>query len=66
MNMKFYELVKRKEDLLVLLNVGFLDDSAWVKFFVDAHDAGCYSMASNMVARYSHYKILQIGKELEE
>ena len=59
MNKDFYMLATDKEQLLLLLDNGFLDDEAWIRFFTDANDAGCYAMASNMVARYSHYKIQQ-------
>lgn len=64
MNEKFYELVTKKEQLLALLNTGFIDDGAWVRFICEARDADCHAMAHNMVERFSHYKIAQVIKEV--
>jgi hypothetical protein len=60
---KFYTLVAKKEQLLALLNTGFIDDGAWVRFVYEAEQAGCEAMAENMSQRFIHYKKLQ---QLEE
>lgn len=73
---KFFSLVAKKEQLLLLLNSGFVDDDAWVRFFTEARDAGCHYMAHNMIRRYSHYKVQEavdqcadyeeLGERIEE
>lgn len=59
---KFFSLVAKKEQLLLLLNSGFIDDGAWVKFVYEAENAGCEAMAENMFQRFMNYK--QTKKEV--
>lgn len=62
----FFTLVAKKEQLLLLLNSGFIDDDAWVRFIWEARDAGCEAMAENMTNRFNHYYMMKTYSGYEE
>jgi len=59
----FFTLVAKKEQLLLLLNTGFVDDDAWVRFIWQARDNDCIAMAENMIRRFDYYRLQHTQKE---